>query len=100
MALQNVQWYGIPVVLSANGVVSALPGATLIGVIVSSHTSGTIKFWDNASAASGTVLVDTYTYATGSQSIIMFGSKCVNGIFADMGGTTQKITVVYNPKNG
>lgn len=98
--LQNIQWYGLSIPITASGVIAALPGANLIGVIVSSHTSGTIKFWDNASVGSGTVLVDTYTYATGSQTIPLFGVKCINGIYADLNSTTQKITVVYNPKNG
>lgn len=67
----------------------------LEAVIVSSHTSGTIKFWDNI-AGTGTVLVDTFTYAAGSQTINFFGPMFVKGLYADLGGTTQSITVVYN----
>lgn len=67
----------------------------LNGIIVSSHTSGTIKFWDNT-AASGTVLVDTFTYGAGSNAYTFYGAMFVKGLYADMNGTTQSITVVYN----
>lgn len=100
MALQNINPYAKYSAITASGVISALPGATLVAVIVSSHTSGTIKFWDNATAGSTTVLVDTITYATGSQVIPLYGVKCINGIYADMNSTTQKITVAWNPNNG
>lgn len=72
---------------------------TLQGVIVSSHTSGTIKFFDSI-VDSGTVLLPTYTYATGSSSINFKGLKFVNGLYADTGGTTQIVTVLYNPYQG
>lgn len=90
--------YGIPAPISANTLIFTGAG-TAQGIVVSSHTSGTIKLWDNT-AASGTVLVDTYTYATGSQSIPLFGVKFLKGLYADMGGTTQKITISYDPYQG
>lgn len=93
-SLQNVTWYGLPAIVTGNVLIKTGPG-NLTGVIVSSHTSGTIKFWDSLTAAN-TVLVDTYTYATGSQTITFFGAKFTTGLFADVGGTTQKITVIYN----
>lgn len=64
-------------------------------IIVSSHTNGTLKLWDNT-AGSGTVLVDTITYATGSSVINLLGPTFVKGLYADMNGTTQSITIVYN----
>ena len=90
--------YGLPSVLSASGLVYTGAG-TVSAIIVSSHTSGTIKLWDNT-AGSGTVLVDTYTYATGSQVIPLWGAKFNVGLYADMNSTTQKITILYNPYRG
>ena len=68
-------------------------------ILVSSHTNGTVKLWDSLTAAT-TVLLDTYTYATGSQAITLHGAKFVTGLFVDVGGTTQKITVIWNPFRG
>lgn len=66
----------------------------IAGMIVASHTSGTIKLWDNTSAA-GEVLLNTYTFAAGSQIItfpqpIRFGA----GLYADIGGTVD-ITLIW-----
>lgn len=96
--IDAVYSYGIPAVLTANSAVSSVPSVVNM-IIVSSHTSGTIKLWDST-AASGTVALDTYTYATGSQFISLGGIKFNTGIFVDMGGTTQKITVIWNTFRG
>lgn len=68
-------------------------GAGLIaGIIVNSNSSGTLKLWNNTSAAlptSGDPLVmDTFTFAAGS-SIHMFPNpiQFTNGLFATVGGT-------------
>ena len=90
--------YGIPAVVTANTAVSAVP-SVVNAIIVSSHTSGTLKLWDST-AASGTVAMDTYTYASGSQVIYLGGLKFNTGIFADLGGTTQKITIIWNTFRG
>lgn len=70
------------------------PGVA-VAILVSSHTNGTIKLWDSLTAT-GTVLLDTYTYPAGSSTIPLHGAIFVTGLFADMGGTTQKITVLWN----
>lgn len=52
---------------STNGTASALiktGGGSVAGVVVNSHTNGTMKLWDNTSAA-GTVIVNTITFASG-----------------------------------
>lgn len=64
------------------------------GIIIASHTTGTIKLWDNTSAA-GTVLVNTITLAVGERWIPLFGAEFTTGLFVTIGGTAD-ITVVYN----
>ena len=65
-----------------------------IAIIVSSHTTGSIKLWD-ALSATGNVLVDSYTYASGSQVIPLYGIHFAIGLYADVTGT-QSITIAYN----
>lgn len=83
--------YGIEV--TADVLVYTGPGL-VVGIIVCSHTSGSIKLYDNT-AASGTVLLPTYTYATGSQSIPLFGIKFGTAVYADITGT-QDIIICIN----
>lgn len=80
--------------LTTSGQVKASAGL-VYGITVSSNTSGSIKLWDNP-AATGTVLLDTYTYASGSSTIIFpaalnFYTAC----FATLTGT-QSIKIHYN----
>lgn len=65
------------------------------GVIVNSHSSGTIKLWDNTEA-SGRVILNEFTFATGSQ-VVTFPKPLnfVNGLYATLGGTAD-VTVVFN----
>lgn len=67
---------------------------TVYGVVVNSHTSGTLKLWDNTSAAS-TVICNTYTFPAGS-SVITFPTavEFYTGLYADVGGTVD-ITIIY-----
>lgn len=66
----------------------------VFGVIVSSHTSGTLKLWDNTSAATSP-LTNTYTFPSGS-SVLSFGSgvEFTTGLYADVGGTVD-ITILW-----
>jgi len=93
-SLESVRQYGLNKNISASGLVATGTG-TVQAIIVASHTNGTIKLWDNT-AGSGTVLVNTYTYATGSQTIPLWGAKFLTGLYADMNSTTQDITIIYN----
>lgn len=79
--------------LSASAQIKAGSG-TLYGIIVNSHTSGTLKLWDSLTA-SGTVITNTYTFATGSQ-VITFpqGVSYYTGLFATIGGTAD-ITILW-----
>jgi len=66
----------------------------VIAIIVGSHTNGTIKLWDNTSAGVA-VCMHTYTYATGSQVIPLWGLPFTTGLFATTNGTTQASTILY-----
>lgn len=95
--LQAQTQYGLPFILTATGLVYTGP-ATVNGIIVSSHTGGTLKLWDNTSAAT-TVLVDTYTFPAGSGVYTFYGAKATTGIFATVGGTLAA-TLIFNPYRG
>lgn len=65
------------------------------GFIINSHTSGTLKLWDNTSAAT-TVLMNTYTFAAGSGNVVFAAPICFNtGLYADIGGTVD-LTIIWN----
>jgi hypothetical protein len=67
---------------------------TLYGIIVNSHTSGTLKLWDNT-AGSGTVLLNTITFAAGPNFISLpMGVSFNTGLFATVGGTID-YTILY-----
>lgn len=95
--IQATYPYGLPKEVTSSSLVYTGPG-TLSAVIVASHSSGTIKFWDNTSAAT-TVLVNTFTFPTGSGVYNFGGAKFNVGLFATIGGTID-CTVLYNPFNG
>jgi len=65
------------------------------GVVVNSHTNGTMKLWDNTSAA-GTVLVNTFTFPSGS-GVYNFPEaiEFYTGLYFTLGGTLDA-TIVYN----
>ncbi len=79
--------------LTASALVKTGSGS-VAGVIVNSNTSGTVKLWDNTSAAT-TVITDTYTFAAGS-SVVMFPKPVTFnvGLYATIGGTAN-ITIVW-----
>lgn len=64
------------------------------GVVVNSNTSGTLKLWDNT-AASGSVVINTYTFPAGSSTIPLFGMSFSTGLYATIGGTAD-ISIAYN----
>lgn len=68
---------------------------TVYGVIVNSHTAGTMKLWD-ALTATGTVIVNTFTFAAGS-GVYTF-PQAINfntGLFFTLGGTAD-VTFLFN----
>ena len=79
--------------LTASALLLTGPGVA-VGVVINSHTSGTLKLWDNT-AASGTVLFNTMTFAVGERSISLHGARFKTGLFATIGGTAD-LTIIYN----
>lgn len=65
------------------------------GIVINSHSSGTVKLWDSTTAAD-TVIVNTYTFPTGS-GVVTFPEPInfVTGLYCTIGGTAD-ITVIYN----
>ena len=64
------------------------------GVVINSHTTGTLKLWDNTSAAT-TVMNETISFAAGERFIPFFGETFGTGLYATIGGTAN-ITIIYN----
>ena len=76
---------GAPINLTATGVVKA-SGGVLVGIFVSASTSCTIKLWDNASAASGTVVLGT-TAAITAPAFYPVKAEFGSGLYFTAGGT-------------
>ena len=78
--------------LSASALVKTGAGQ-VYGIIVNSHTSGTLKLWDNTSAAT-TVLCNTITFAAGERWIPLFGMTFGTGLYCTLSGTID-CTIAY-----
>ena len=78
--------------LTASGLVKTGYGC-VEGVIIASHTSGTLKLWDSLTAT-GTTLVNTISFGVGEHFIDLFDAGFNIGLYATIGGTAD-ITVVY-----
>lgn len=78
--------------LTASGLVKTGSGYVM-GIIIHSNSSGTIKLWDNTSAA-GTVLDNTMTLGVDERFIPLFGKSFSTGLYVTVGGTAD-ISVVY-----
>lgn len=66
---------------------------SIVGVLINSHTSGTLKLWDNTSAAT-TVLCETMSFAVGERFIPLYDVAFNTGLYATIGGTAN-ITIIY-----
>ena len=78
--------------LTASGLVKTGAGV-VAGIVVNSHTGGTIKLWDNTSAAT-TVIANTITLGVGERFVPFYNATFDVGLFVTIGGTAD-ITVVY-----
>jgi hypothetical protein len=78
--------------LSASALAKTGEGS-VVGIVINSHTSGTIKLWDSLTAAN-TVLVNTITLAAGERFIPFYNLSFSVGLYVTIGGTAD-ITVVY-----
>lgn len=85
--------YGLYQNISADTLIKTGAGQVL-AIIVNSHSSGTIALSD-ALTATTPLILNTYTYATGSQVIPLWGLKFTTGLYANI-TNTQDITIVYN----
>ncbi len=94
---QPVHQYGLYKNITSSTLIYTGPG-TLQAIIINSNSSGTIKGWDNTSAAT-TVIFNTYTVPAGSSSINFYGAKFNTGLFVTISNTAD-ITVIYNPYVG
>lgn len=92
-ALQPVSQYGLYANLTASALVKTGQGV-VTGVVVNSHTAGTLKLWDNTSAAT-TVIFNTITFGAAERFIPFYGAKFTTGLFATIGGAAD-ITIIYN----
>ena len=78
--------------ISASALIKTGAGQ-VYGIVIGSHTTGTVKLWDNTSAAT-TVLVNTMTLATSERFIPLFGATFGTGLYVTIGGTAD-ITILY-----
>jgi len=78
--------------LSASALVKTGAG-TVKGIVINSHSSGTLKLWDNTSAAT-TVLCETMSFAAGERFVPLFDANFNTGLYATIGGTAN-ITILY-----
>lgn len=79
--------------LSASGLIKTGAGK-VSGVVINSHSSGTLKFWDNTSGAT-TVLFNTITLAVGERYIPFYDADFNTGLYLTIGGTAD-VTVMYD----
>lgn len=77
--------------LSASGQIKATPGI-LVGVVINSHSSGTLKFWNNT-AGSGAVLFNTISLAVGERHIPFYNANFDTALYLTIGGTAD-VTVL------
>lgn len=78
--------------LTASALIKTGAGV-LKGIVVNSHTSGTLKLWDNTSAAT-TVIFETITFAAGPNFIKFPAVEFNTGLYATIGGTAN-ITLLW-----
>jgi len=68
--------------------------ATLNGIVVNSHSSGTIEIRDGAAFVGGTLKFGTLTLAVGERFIPCFGARFSAGLIVSVGGTAD-LTILY-----
>ena len=91
--MTNVKQVGRYTNLSASALIKTGTGV-VYGFVVNSHTSGTLKLWDNTSAAT-TVLLNTITFAAGPNFVSLpVGVQFGVGLYATIGGTAD-ITIIW-----
>lgn len=79
--------------LSASALIKTGAGR-LKGFTVNSHSSGTLKLWDNTSAAT-TVLLNTITFNAGPTYFVLPDVEFGTGLYATIAGTSADITIFW-----
>lgn len=79
--------------LSASALIKTGPGF-LIGVVINSKSNGTLKLWNNTSAAT-TVICNTIAFGDAERWIPFWGARFSVGLYATIGGTAD-ITIMTN----
>lgn len=68
--------------------------ATLNGIVVNSHSSGTIELRYGTAFVGGTLKFGTLTLAVGERYIPFYGARFSSGLVVSLGGTID-VTVLY-----
>lgn len=68
--------------------------ATLNGIVVNSHTSGTVEVRDGTAFVGATLKFGTITLGAAERFIPFYGARFANGLVVSVGGTVD-ITVLY-----
>lgn len=82
--------------VAADGIVKASPGSLVAVLLAGGSANSSITLYDNASAASGTVLATINALA--NDSVVWSPAipyVAANGIYADITGTGANATVIY-----
>lgn len=70
-------------------------GATNVyGVVINSHTSGTMAMLNGTTLGTGNLMHGTWTFATGERFIDLKGELFPTGLFVQVGANTN-VTVLY-----
>lgn len=88
--------YGQSVNVAADGVVSASPSRAIAAVaLAGGSAASTLILYDNATEASGTILLKLAA-ATGTSAVFTPAAPVTvaNGIYADISGTAANATVI------
>jgi hypothetical protein len=85
---------------TSDGIISNAPGR-LHGICVGANgtDAATVIIYDNASAATGTVLAKVIVDATATHENIVLpeqGVEALNGLYLDIGGTGAECVVYYS----
>jgi hypothetical protein len=90
--------YDVKSAYTASDVAMVAYPVRIKGAYISVTTGGTtpVTFYDNASAASGTVLLRLGVTAAGAHTVVIPGEgiKAVNGVFCDTGDAAA-VTIFY-----
>lgn len=96
--LQPIAQYGLPLNFSASTSALYTGKSNIQGIVVNSHTNGTVKIYDSLTQAN-TVVFNTITFAAGPGFYNLFGAKCLTGVSITIGGTIDA-TLMVTPYTG